>query len=291
MTYSDYLSGRVGGKVQKLTINAGFTCPNRDGSLGRGGCTYCNNQSFVPGFTREAPSVAEQIARGKQFFARKYPTMKYLAYFQAYTNTYGPQQRLLALYREALEQEGVVGLIIGTRPDCVSPQLLVALQQLSAHTYVMIEYGAESSHDATLERVNRCHTWAQTVEAVERTARAGIDVGLHLIMGLPGETRADMLATIDAVNRLPIATVKIHQLQVLRHTVLAREVEQGRASLTLTALDDYLDLCVEISRRLRPDIIVERWVSQAPPEMVIAPRWGVKNYQFVELLRRRLQQK
>ncbi len=285
------MSGRVGGKVQKLTINAGFTCPNRDGSLGRGGCTYCNNQSFVPGFTREAPSVAEQIARGKQFFARKYPTMKYLAYFQAYTNTYGPQQRLLALYREALEQEGVVGLIIGTRPDCVSPQLLVALQQLSAHTYVMIEYGAESSHDATLERVNRCHTWAQTVEAVERTARAGIDVGLHLIMGLPGETRADMLATIDAVNRLPIATVKIHQLQVLRHTVLAREVEQGRASLTLTALDDYLDLCVEISRRLRPDIIVERWVSQAPPEMVIAPRWGVKNYQFVELLRRRLQQK
>lgn len=288
--YSDYLSRIFPGiKVQKIAVNAGFSCPNRDGTKGRGGCTYCNNTTFNPAYCSPRLSVAQQMAKGRDFFARKYPEMKYLAYFQAYTNTHGPVDRVLGLYREALSQPDVVGLIIGTRPDCMPDPLLEQLARMRAEgVYIMIEYGAESSHDETLRRVNRCHTWSDTADAVRRTHSAGIDTGLHLIMGLPGETREMMLATIDAVNTLPVDTVKIHQLQLVRETRMAADIEAGLYDIPRFTVEEYADLCRDIVRRLRSDIAIERFVSQSPADMLIYPRWGLKNYQFTNLLQQRL---
>lgn len=283
--FSDFLSEHFDGKMQKLTVNAGFTCPNRDGTRGVGGCTYCNNQSFNPDYCSPQLSVADQLLRGKEFFAKKYPDMGYLAYFQAYTNTHGDIDRLMHLYREALGVDGVRGLIIGTRPDCMPPELLERLAGLCREGYfVMVEYGAESSHDSTLERINRCHTWAETVDAVIRTKNAGIPVGLHFIMGLPGESRGDMLQTVAEINRLPVDTVKFHQLQLIRGTRMARDVEAGLYDITRFTPEEYLDLCVAIVKTLRRDIAVERFVSQSPPELLIYPRWGLKNYQFTNRL-------
>lgn len=288
--YSDYLSGIFPGiKVQKIAVNAGFSCPNRNGSKGRGGCTYCNNTTFNPAYCSPRLSVAQQMVKGRDFFARKYPEMKYLAYFQAYTNTHGPVDRVLGLYREALSQPDVVGLIIGTRPDCMPEALLEQLSRMRTEgVYIMIEYGAESSHDKTLRRVNRCHTWSDTADAVRRTHSAGIDTGLHLIMGLPGETREMMLATIDAVNALPVDTVKIHQLQLVRGTRMAADIEAGLYDIPRFTVEEYADLCRDIVRRLRSDIAIERFVSQSPADMLIYPRWRLKNYQFTNLLQQRL---
>lgn len=285
--FADFLSEHFGGKVQKIAVNAGFTCPNRDGTKGTGGCTYCNNQSFNPGYCAPSLSVSEQLEQGKAFFGRKYPEMKYLAYFQAYTNTHSDDiDRLIGLYREALEVTDVVGLIIGTRPDCMPQPLLDRLTQLPA--WVMVEYGAESASDETLVRVNRCHTWADTADAVRRTHEAGLPCGLHLIMGLPGEDEAKMLATIDRVNELPVDTVKIHQLQLICGTRMARDVEAELYDIPRFTAEEYIELCVKLLRRLRPDIAVERFVSQSPPELLIYPRWKLKNYQFTNLLHKRL---
>lgn len=285
--FADFLSEHFEGKVQKIAVNAGFTCPNRDGTKGTGGCTYCNNQSFNPGYCAPSLSVSEQLEQGKAFFGRKYPEMKYLAYFQAYTNTHSDDiDRLVGLYREALEVTDVVGLIIGTRPDCMPQPLLDRLTQLPG--WVMVEYGAESASDETLVRVNRCHTWADTADAARRTHEAGLPCGLHLIMGLPGEDEATMLATIDRVNELPVDTVKIHQLQLIRGTRMARDVEAGIYDIPRFTAEEYIELCVKLLRRLRPDIAVERFVSQSPPELLIYPRWNLKNYQFTNLLHKRL---
>lgn len=287
--YGAYLAGVFGGvKVQKLSVNARLGCPNRDGSIGRGGCTYCNNQSFNPSYCADSADVVAQIERGKAFFARKYPRMKYLAYFQAYTNTYGDVEHLMSLYRRAVAVEDVVGLVVATRPDCIPDQLIDRLRELMSGTAVMVELGAESSHDATLDRVNRCHHWSHTVDAVMRLHDAGIPVGLHLIMGLPGETRAMMLETVSRVNSLPVDTVKIHQLQLIRGTRLASMVAAGEETIDRWTLEDYISLCCDIVGTLRPDIAIERFVSQSPDELLISPRWGVKNYQFTDRLRQAL---
>ena len=282
--YADFLSERFDGKVQKITINAGFTCPNRDGTLGRGGCTYCNNSSFSPMTGADVRSVSRQIEDGKRFFAKKYPEMRYLAYFQSYTNTYGETERLMSLYSEALSDSDVVGLIIGTRPDCMPDSLLSRLAGLNKSKTVIIEYGAESSHDSTLAAVNRCHDWATTVDAVMRTHQAGLAVGLHFILGLPGETHDMMMTTVDRASRLPIDCIKFHQLQIVRGTRLASEYLSGRQPLTLFDVDEYIDLCVEIVSRIRKDIAIERFVSQSPDNLLIAPRWGLKNYEFTHKL-------
>lgn len=285
--YATYLSERFDGKVQKLTVDAGFTCPNRDGTIGRGGCSYCNNHSFSPALGSR-DSVADQLEAGKRFFARKYPQMRYLAYFQSYTNTHGPIDRLLSLYEEALSVDGVVGLIIGTRPDCVDERLLSALAQINRRKPVMMEYGAESSHDATLRSVNRCHTWADTCRAADLTRAAGLDVGLHFILGLPGESRDMMLATVDQINRLRPDTVKFHQLQIISGTRLAQQWERGEVAVENFTVEDYLDLCAEIVERLDPAIAIERFTSSSPAELLLSPRWGLKNHEFTNLLRNRL---
>lgn len=283
--FADFLHERFPDfKVQKIAINAGFTCPNRDGSKGIGGCTYCNNQTFNPEYCCPSLSVAEQVEQGKAFFSRKYPDMKYLAYFQAYTNTYGDIKQLQSLYEEALGCTDVVGLIIGTRPDCMPDDLLRYLKNLSQRAFVMVEYGAESANDDTLKLINRGHTWADTVDAVTRTHDAGIACGLHLILGLPGETVGDMLHTVDQTSLLPIDTVKLHQLQIIRGTRLARQVAAGEVTVAAWDVDEYIDLCVKIVARMRRDIAIERFVSQSPADLLISPRWGLKNYQFTNLL-------
>lgn len=282
--YSEFLAEHFDGKVQKLSVDVGFTCPNRDGSAGTGGCIYCNNRAFSPDWDKRHTPVAEQIARGKRFFGKKYPDMKYLAYFQSYTSTYASPDSLMALYNEALDQEDIVGLIIGTRPDCMPDSLLDRIGSLD--TKVFIEYGAESSHNSTLSLINRCHTWEATVDAVHRTAARGIPVGLHLILGLPGEDEEMMTTTVERVSSLPVSTVKFHQLQILRGTTL----EKMAPMLDIPAFtaEEYAALCARLLGHLRSDIAVERFVAQAPDDMLLSPRWGLKNYQFTSLLQKHL---
>ena len=282
--YSEFLAEHFDGKVQKLSVDVGFTCPNRDGSAGTGGCIYCNNRAFSPDWDKRHTPVAEQVARGKRFFGKKYPDMKYLAYFQSYTSTYASPDSLIALYNEALDQDDIVGLIIGTRPDCMPDSLLDRIGSLD--TKIFIEYGAESSHDSTLSLINRCHTWQATVDAVHRTAARGIPVGLHLILGLPGEDEEMMTTTVERVSSLPVSTVKFHQLQILRGTTL----EKMAPMLDIPAFtaEEYAALCARLLGYLRSDIAVERFVAQAPDDMLLSPRWGLKNYQFTSLLQKHL---
>ena len=286
--FGDFLRERFPFKAQKIAINAGFTCPNRDGSKGRGGCTYCNNQTFNPGYCQTDKSVTDQLAEGVRFFSRKYPEMRYLAYFQAYTSTYGEQERLERLYEEALSYPGVVGLVIGTRPDCVPDRLLDYLARLSEQVLVLVEYGVESSLDRTLRRINRGHDFAEAEEAIRRTAARGIAVGAHLILGLPGESRDEILGHADRLSDLPLTTLKLHQLQLIRHTRMALEFERQPEDFHLFTVDEYIDLAIDFIERLDPAIALERFVSQSPKELLIAPDWGLKNYEFTARVNRRL---
>lgn len=286
--FGDFLRERFPFKAQKIAINAGFTCPNRDGSKGRGGCTYCNNQTFNPGYCQTDKSVTDQLAEGVRFFSRKYPEMRYLAYFQAYTSTYGEQERLERLYEEALGYPGVVGLVIGTRPDCMPDRLLDYLARLSEQVLVLVEYGVESTLDRTLRRINRGHDFAEAQEAIRRTAARGIAVGAHLILGLPGESRDEILGHADRLSDLPLTTLKLHQLQLIRHTRMALEFERQPEDFHLFTVDEYIDLVIDFIERLDPAIALERFVSQSPKELLIAPDWGLKNYEFTARVNRRL---
>lgn len=286
--FSKFLSKYFPGKVQKLTVNAGFTCPNRDGKVGWGGCTYCNNQSFHPNFSRQPDSVTTQLEAGKQFFARKYPEMDYLAYFQSYTNTYGALDDLMALYEEALRVERVRGLVIGTRPDCVDQELLDRLVELQKRSFVLLEYGVESTLDSTLERINRGHDFATAERAIRATAACGLPVGVHLILGLPGECKADMLQHATVLSELPIDTLKLHQLQIVRGTKMAREYAERPQDFRLYSVEEYACLVADFLEHLRPEIAVERFTSQTPRDLLLAPDWGLKNYEFVEKVKREL---
>lgn len=286
--FGDFLRERFPFKAQKIAINAGFTCPNRDGSKGRGGCTYCNNQTFNPSYCQTDKSVTDQLAEGVRFFSRKYPEMRYLAYFQAYTSTYGELERLERLYEEALGYPGVVGLVIGTRPDCMPDSLLDYLTRLSERALVLVEYGVESTLDRTLRRINRGHDFAEAQEAIRRTAARGIAVGAHLILGLPGESRDEILGHADRLSELPLTTLKLHQLQLIRHTRMALEFERQPEDFHLFTVDEYIDLAIDFIERLDPAIALERFVSQSPKELLIAPDWGLKNYEFTARVNRRL---
>lgn len=267
-------------KVQKISINAGFTCPNRDGSKAVGGCTYCNNQSFSPGYGGKQRSVSEQLRDGIAFFSYKYPEMKYLAYFQSYTNTYDSIEKLIELYEEALSYPNVVGLIIGTRPDCMPDELLDYFAELNKRTFLIIEYGLESTLDSTLEFINRGHTHQESEEAILKTAAKGIYTGAHLILGLPHESREQVLAHADVVAKLPLTTIKLHQLQLIKGTVMARQYREHPEWFNLFEVDDYIDLCIDFAEKLHPDFIIERFISQSPKQLLIAPDWGLKNFEF-----------
>lgn len=289
--FSTFLRNRFGCKVQKITLDGGFTCPNRDGTLGRGGCTFCNNQTFNPAYCHRDKSIREQMREGIDFFAHKYPTMRYLAYFQAYTNTYDSLDVLQRRYEDALDVEGCVGIVIGTRPDCMPDELIEYLSVLSKKTFVLVEYGIESTDDATLLRINRGHDYATSVDAVERTARAGIPVGAHIILGLPGETRGMLMEQASILSRLPLTTLKLHQLQLIRGTRMAQEFVEHPEDFSLFTLDEYIETAIDYVERLRPDIVLERFASQSPKELLIAPDWGIKNYELVEKIKRRMRER
>lgn len=286
--YGTYLRNHFNCKIQKISIHAGFTCPNRDGTKGVGGCTYCNNQTFNPEYCRTEKSVSQQLEEGKVFFARKYPGMKYLAYFQAYTNTYGELETLKQKYEEALEHPGIVGIVISTRPDCMPDELLSYLQELNRRTFLTIEYGIESVYDSTLKRINRGHTHAQTEEAVCRTAEKGIPTGGHIILGLPGESREQLIREAGILSNLPLTTLKLHQLQLIKGTRMASEFEQNPKDFHLYEADEYIELCIDFLEHLRPGIVLERFASQSPKELLIAPDWGLKNYEFTEKIKKRM---
>lgn len=289
--YGSFLQQHFAGKVQKISINGGFTCPNRDGTVGYGGCTFCNNQTFNPDYCRRELSVTQQLQEGIHFFGRKYPSMRYLAYFQAYTSTYDNLDRLIERYEEALAVEGVVGIIIGTRPDCMPPALLHYLAELAQHTFVTVEYGVESTLDTTLQRINRGHNYATAVDAITRTAQAGIITGAHLILGLPGESHSDMLSHATRLSQLPLHTIKLHQLQLIRGTVMGKEYEEHPERFDIPHIDTYIDRAIDFAELLRPDIVIERFVSQSPAEMLIAPHWGLKNHEFTARLLRRMRER
>lgn len=270
-------------KLQKIMIDAGFTCPNRDGKVGVGGCTFCRTESFSPAYCKG--SIAQQIAKGKKFFEGKYPDMKYLAYFQAFSNTYAPLNVLKERYEEALAQEDVVGIVIGTRPDCIADDVILYLQELQEKGIkVMVEIGLESLYDKTLVRVNRGHTAAQGADAIARCSKAGLAVCTHIIFGLPGETREEIIAEADLLNALPISNIKIHQLQVLKGTKMEQEWQQHREDFLSMTVDEYAQLVADFVKRLRKDIVVERFASSAPPELIIAPRWGLKPSEIQKLI-------
>lgn len=284
--FGPWLQSELGCKVQKISVNAGMTCPNRDGTLGTGGCTFCNNQTFNPAYCRTEKSVTQQLEEGKQFFARKYPAMKCLAYFQAYTNTYAELDRLVSLYEEALRVPDVVGLVIGTRPDCMPDNLLDYLEELNRRTFLIVEYGVESANDETLLRINRGHTFRQSCEAIRRTAERGIRVGAHVILGFPWEPFDELMRQAEEIGRLPLTTLKLHQLQIIRGTQLAREYAEH--PWAVPTAEEYIDLVLHYISRLPYGLVMERFVSQSPPEMVIAPQWGLKNHEFANLLRNRM---
>lgn len=288
---SGFLATRFPYKVQKIAVNAGFTCPNRDGSVGYGGCTYCNNQTFNPAYCHTGKPVSRQLEEGKLFFAHKYPEMKYLAYFQAYTNTYAGLEELKRKYEEALAVEDVVGLVIGTRPDCMPDSLLDYLAELGKHTFLLIEYGIESTDDDTLRRINRGHTFAVSADTIRRTAARGILTGGHIILGLPGEDREMLIKQTEIISALPLTTLKLHQLQLIKGTRMAQEYAEAPGSFHLYTADEYIDLVIDYIEHLRPDIILERFISQSPKELLIAPDWGLKNYQFTNQVRKKMKER
>lgn len=279
-----------GERVQKLSIDGGFTCPNRDGKKGSGGCTFCNNESFNPDYCRSVQGITRQIDEGVLFFQAKYQGQKYLAYFQAYSNTYASLKVLKERYEEALAHPQVVGLVMATRPDVVEDEVLDYLGELAQEHYVCIEYGVESANDAVLKRVNRGHSFAEAEEAIRRTAGRGIYIGAHLIFGLPGDSRDSMLEGAVRLSHLPVDILKLHQLQIIRGTRMAEEYLQAPEQFRLYSMDEYLDFVVDVIGRIKPELYLERFVNQAPAAYLVAPRWGIKNYEFVAKLDKRLKE-
>ncbi|WP_421919724.1 TIGR01212 family radical SAM protein [Marinifilum sp.] len=289
--FPSYFKSKFSERIQKVSIDAGFTCPNRDGSKGVGGCTYCNNNSFNPEYCSPKKSITNQIEEGISFFNAKYHAQKYLAYFQAYSNTYGHIDQIKRLYNEALSHERVVGLVIGTRPDCVSNDVLDYLENLAKEYYIGVEYGVESANDQALLAINRGHDYKVAEQTILRTANRGIHIGAHLVNGLPYDSKKDMLNHAIRLSKLPIESLKLHQLQILNDTQMAKEYQEAPERFYLFELEEYLDFIVDVIERISPDVMLERFTNQTPPGWLIAPKWGLKNYQFVNKLNNLLKER
>jgi radical SAM protein (TIGR01212 family) len=291
LNYNQVLKSEFSERVQKISINAGFTCPNRDGSKGEGGCTYCNNQTFSPVYCKPTKSITQQINEGIAFFHYKYEGQFYLAYFQSYTNTYDALDKLKIIYEEALSHPKVVGIVVGTRPDCVSDELLDYFAELSKRYYVMIEYGIESTEDRTLRFINRGHDYAAAVKAIEDTARRGIKTAAHLILGLPHETRNIILSHASQISKLPLTALKLHQLQLIKGTKMSSQFAENPEWFKLYSAEEYVELVIDFLELLHPKIAIERMISQSPPAFVLAPDWRLKNFEFIAMVEKRILQR
>ena len=310
-SFVGYFKRKYGERLQKIVLDAGFTCPNRDGKVGRGGCTYCDNAAFHPSYSTAGKSLHQQLDEGIEFHKVRYRTTEhYLAYFQSFSNTYASLGRLKTLYEEALRHPDVVGLVIGTRPDCVDEQKLDYLAELARGNVlkdwtrslsdgrertapiIIVEYGIESCYDQTLVRINRGHDFETARVSVQMTADRGLDVGVHFILGLPGETRQMMLDSCKLINALPIRSVKFHQLQIVKGTRMEKEYAEYPQDFERFSLEDYLDFFVDMLERLRPDLFIERFVGEVPPRFVNETPWGlIRNVELLRLLEKRLQER
>lgn len=292
-SFVGYFREKYGRRLQKIVVDAGFTCPNRDGSVGLGGCTYCNNDAFHPNYSTPDKPVMQQLEEGIQFHLNRYRTTEdYLAYFQSYSNTYAPLEDLKKLYAQALAHPKVKGIVIGTRPDCVDEEKLDYLAELSKETIVIVEYGIESCYDKTLRRINRGHDYAAAVRAVEATAARGIHQGAHFIFGLPGESREELMGMAGMINRLPINSVKFHQLQIIKGTAMEAEFARCPEDFVQFSLEEYLDFFVDFLELLRPGLYIERFAGEVPPRFVNSTPWGkVRNVELLRMLEKRLQER
>ena len=327
-SFVGYFKRKYGERLQKIVLDAGFTCPNRDGKVGRGGCTYCDNAAFHPSYSTAGKSLHQQMDEGIEFHKVRYRTTEhYLAYFQSFSNTYAPLERLRQLYEEALMHPSVVGIVIGTRPDCVDEEKLDYLadlatgkvlpgwsrqlagsssecrtadengmvdssESLRTAPIVIVEYGIESCYDHTLLRINRGHDYDTARRAIHMTASRGIDVGAHFILGLPGETRQMMLDSCSLINGLPLRSVKFHQLQIVKGTRMEQEYAERPQDFERFSLEEYLDFFVDMLERLRPDLFIERFVGEVPPRFVNETPWGlIRNVELLRLLEKRLEER
>jgi radical SAM protein (TIGR01212 family) len=292
LNYASFIKFRFGQRVQKISLDIGFSCPNRDGSKGYGGCTYCNNNTFNPDYCGPEKSIKEQLESGISFFSKKYKDQKYLAYFQAYTNTYADISSLKELYEEALSIPNIIGLVIGTRPDCISEELIDYLSLLSEKYYISLEFGVESTLNKTLLKVNRCHTFEDTIQAYELCKNRGLDLGAHLIIGLPGESKQELLEHAKRISELPIQTLKLHHLQIVKNSIMAVQFKRNPDDFDLFTAETYIDFISEFITYLRPDIVIERFISEAPLDLLIAPKWnGLKNFEIVAKIDKNLIEK
>jgi len=291
--YANYFKQEFGERVQKLSIDAGFTCPNRDGKVGHGGCTYCNNDAFNPSYCESGKSVSKQIEEGIEFHLNRYRRAgKYLAYFQAYSNTYADHEHLKSIYEEALRKPEIIGLVIGTRPDCVDENLLDYFKELSERFYIIIEYGLESCYDKTLIEINRGHTFQQSIDAIKLTASKGIKTGAHLIFGLPGESRAEMLVEAEILSKLPINNMKFHQLQIIKGTKMEEEYGLSPEHFDFFELPEYIEFVIDFLEKLNPNIVIERFAGEVPPRFLAGPGWGlIRNDQILNLIEKRLEER
>jgi radical SAM protein (TIGR01212 family) len=277
--FGSYVRGAFGSPVFKVNIDAGFTCPNRDGTVGRGGCSYCNNESFKPEECRPALSVGEQVKNGIRYLSGRYGADRFIAYFQAYTNTYAPVDELRRLYREALSEPSVVGLAIGTRPDSVDAEKLDMLAELARDRFVLLEYGVQSTYEKSLEYMNRGHDYSKFLWAVAETRKRGLMAGGHMIVGFPSETEDETLRSASIISGSGIGFLKIHQLQVVKGTPMARQYE--REPFNVFGYDEYIRFLVSFIERLSPDIVLQRLFATAPDEILIAPKWGRSRHEIL----------
>ena len=291
--YANYFRNQFGQRIQKLSIDAGFTCPNRDGKVGTGGCTYCNNDAFNPSYCQPHKPVIQQIEEGIEFHARRYRRAEnYLAYFQAFSNTYAPLNDLKQIYNQALRPPLISGLVIGTRPDCMDEEKLEYFAELSQQKYLIIEYGIESCYDKTLKRINRGHNFETLVKMLELTASKGIKTGGHLIFGLPGETKQEMLAEAEIISNLPLNNIKFHQLQIIKGSMMETDYKLHPENYTFFQLEEYIEFMVDFLEKLNPAFVVERFAGEVPPRFLAGPGWGlIRNDQILQKIEKRLEEK
>ena len=292
LDYTSFIKSKFGERVQKISLDIGFSCPNRDGSKGFGGCTYCNNNTFNPDYCEPKKSIKQQLEQGIEFFGKKYKAQKYLAYFQAYTNTYSDFDSLKQMYDEALSVDGVIGLVIGTRPDCISDEVIDYLSFLSKKYFISLEFGVESTNERTLINVNRCHTFEESKATLEKCRDKGFQLGAHIIMGLPGETKEELINHAIELSKLPINTLKLHHLQIVKSSVMEVQYKRNPENFDLFTSENYIDFITDFVGKLRPDIIIERFISETPQDLLIAPKWNnLKNFEIVAKIDKKLVEK